>query len=460
MKSAARATALAALTTLTALTALLAGAGCIEPQLADLPARCTDSASAGASACPEGLACIHGVCAEPGTPIPITVAELSFLRGRDLRILPQAQTALVTWQTYAYSEEGQRFVGARVSADGVVSREMTLVSSFVANEGATEPFYDILQVAENRLLLAVSAPPLADDPNPQPRLIAYNVTLPPEGQEAQGAQFGSPWASEMRMSTIGYGAVSRPKLIATDTHVELGYFRTLTKLSAMDALETIGELAVIKLDADGAQLPEAPAYYRARDGLPVAVGVDRAFRGSAGVFWVLDDTRPSALFIDDTGAPSEAKLERLSLAVAAEGAALSYIQPSARTGEKLPSGPVAGPASLHRLDYAVGGGGGALTTVKLGDLPIVRDTPRPAWVTRDGKPAILVTPGAEESAAALVVYTVDTASGGAAEVSRIERFGSTPIIAVTAAVVSGKLFVAWADGAETSVIRMAILPEP
>ncbi|HLM72318.1 MAG TPA: hypothetical protein VK459_06495, partial [Polyangiaceae bacterium] len=103
---------------------------CAAPELGEIPARCSDGA------CPEGYACIHGVCARPGTPIPITVASLSQLLGRDLRVVPQGQTALVTWQTYAYSEEGQRFMGARVRADGAVSQRMELVSSFVADAEA------------------------------------------------------------------------------------------------------------------------------------------------------------------------------------------------------------------------------------------------------------------------------------------------------------------------------------
>lgn len=433
--------------------------GCAEPQLPDLPALCSDAV------CPEGLECINGVCAAPGTPIPITVAKLPALKGRDLKLIPQPTTALVLWQTYAYSETGERFVGARVSTSGEVSQEMTLVSSFEADGDANEPLYDVLLISDTELLLAVSAAPLTGDPDPSPRLITYSVKLPAEGQEASGAQFGSPWPAELRMSTIGYGAVSKPKLVKRASSVELGYMQTLKSVGPNNEPLTSGELTVIKLENDGTPVDKGVFSYDARGGLPVAVSVEGAFVGDdgagvGGVFWALDDARPSVIFVDDMGIATEEKLERLSIAVAAEGSSLLYLQPSLRTGEKLPSDPVTGEASLHSLTYSAGGGAGDLTGALIKSLPTIRDTPRPAWVARAGKPSVVVTPGAEQASPSLTIYTVDGATGGASKVASVDRYSTSPVGALAAAVVGGKLFVAWADGEETAFVRVVILPEP
>lgn len=441
-----------------ALSALaIAAVGCSEPDYGELPARCSEGA------CPEGYDCIHGVCAAPGTKVPITVAELPYLRGMDLRVVPQTSTALVTWQTYAYSEGGERFMGARVRPDGEVSPPLTLVSSFEANEGAIEPFYDVLRTSDEQLLLAISAAPLAGDPAPEPRLVTYRVDLPAEGSEASGAHFVAAWKKEMRMPTVGYGAVSRPKLLAREKSgsAELGYVQARTA-NENGVAETIGELAVVPLNKDGSIRPAGPAYYRAREGLTVAVGVIDAFEGSTGAWWILDDARPTAVLISE-GAPAlEAKLDRLSIACSVEGTSLTYIQPSARTGEKLPSDPVSGPAVLHRLDHVtLGGDTPALVPSALGELPAMRDTPRPVWITRSGKPAIVVSPGSDLDAPSIGVYTVDPATGQTAPPLRIERFASSPIDALAAALVGGNLFVAWVDGgASTSTIRMAVMAEP
>jgi len=433
--------------------ALAASISCAAPELGELPARCSDGV------CPEGYACIHGVCARPGTPIPITVASLTQLYGEDLRVVPQGSTALVTWQTYAYSETGQRFVGARVGADGSVSQEMTLVSSFAADAESNEPFYDILGTPDGDLLIAVSAPPLLGDASPEPRLIVYRATLPPEGQEASGVQFGAAWPEERHMPTIGYGAVSRPKLLLRGGLVQLGYFQT-RRDEAQE--KTIGELFVVNMNEDGEPAFSEPVAYPARAGLPVAVSVEAAFEGSTGTWWVLDDERPSVLLFTTDGIPIEKGLERLAVAGTVTGSSLFYIRPSARAGDKLPSGPVSGGAALHRADHAVGSGppqGEVLPSV-VGELPAMRDTPRPAWVDRSGKAPIVVTPGAELGAGTLGVFTVDVATGKATEAARIERFATSDIVGVAATVVGGNLFVVWAETAETTTIRAAVIPEP
>jgi hypothetical protein len=387
------------------------------------------------------------------------VARLSQLFGRDLRVVPQGQTALVTWQTYAYSEEGQRFMGARVRADGSVSQPMELVSSFVADAESNEPFYDVVVTPDGDLLLAVSAPPLLGDPSPEPRLITYKATLPPEGQEGSGVEFGAAWSDERRMPTIGYGAVSKPKFLRREGLVQLGYFQTR---SSEAQEKTIGELFVINLNEDGAPAFSEPAAYPARAGLPVAVSVEAAFEGSTGTWWVLDDERPSALLFTSEGLPIEKGMERLAVAGAVTGSSLFYIRPSARAGDKLPSGPVSGGAALHRADHVIGSGPpqGEILTAAVGELPAMRDTPRPAWVERPGKAPILVTPGTELGSATLGVFTVDVATGKATAAARIDRFATNDIEAVAATVVAGNLFVVWAETAAQTSIRAAVIPEP
>lgn len=318
----------------------LAGA-CASPEYGELPARCSDGA------CPEGYDCVHGVCAAPGAAVPITVARMDYLRGMDLKLLPQSSGVLVAWQTYAYSSGGEAFLAARVSPAGAVSAPMGLVTSFVANEGTVEPYYDLLAISDEDLLLAVSASPLPGDESPSARLLTYRVTLPPAGQEAEGPRFEAAWAAEERMETVGYGAVSRPRLLARGDRVELGYLRSRTDTSGA-APEIIGELAVFPLGVDGAQLG-APRLLRARDGLTVAVGVVSAYAREGAAWWVLDDVRPSAVLVPDAGEPGEVPLGRLAVAVDAGPSSLVYVDPSARGGDKLPTDPVSGPASLRRV---------------------------------------------------------------------------------------------------------------
>src|SRR5262249_25745898 len=106
--------------------------------------------------------------------------------------------------------------------------------------------------------------------------------------------------------------------------------------------------------------------YPARDGLTEAVGVvdslPEAEDGTGAAWWILDDARPSTLRIGD-GAAIETRLARLAIPIAAGSASLSYVQPSERTGEKLPTDPVEGAASLHELTLpkTTSGAGGAPT---------------------------------------------------------------------------------------------------
>jgi len=426
-------------------------AGCGEPSFGEMPGLCAEGGG-----CPEGYDCIHGVCALPGTPVPITVGSIQYLRGTDIRMVPQGSGVLVAWELYAYSEEGQKFVGVRVSPEGVVSPRMDLVAPFVAEEDSLEPYFDVLPVDGDRVLVAISAPPLGDDTSVEPRLVTYRVDLPPAGREADPSKFEAAWDKEQRLSTVGYGAVSYPKLVKRSDHVELGYVRS--KTDVVDGnLETIAELAVFSLNTDGSLRAPDPLSFRARDGLTVAVGVVDAFRFDAGTWWILDNERPSAMYLPDVGAGGEVKLGRLAVPVGASASTLTYVEPSPRVGDKLPTDPVAGPAELRAIGTPASG---AIDT-KIGPLPTLRDTPRPAWIVREGEPSILVTPGEAIDAPELSVHLVDTSTGSATLSAKIPRLSTRALGAVHAELVAGKLFVCWFEEDEAvGKIRMAILPEP
>ncbi|MDC3981203.1 hypothetical protein KEG57_11885 [Polyangium jinanense] len=431
------------------------GAGCGEPSFGEMPALCAEG-----GACPEGYDCIHGVCALPGTPVPITVGVVPYLRGPDVRMVPQASGVLVVWETYAYSDEGQRFVGARVAPDGAVSPRMDIVGRYVADADSLEPYFDVLPVGGDRVLVAISAPSLPDDPTVEPRLVTYRVDLPPQGREDQPAAFESAWPKEERLATVGYGAVSFPKLLHHGDRVELGYVRSRTA-TIDNNLETVAELTVFSMQEDGTLFAPEPTYHSARAKLPVAVGVLGAFRVSTGAWWILDNERPSALLLPDDGGAAEVKLGRLAIPVAADDASLTYIEPSARQGDKQPTDPVSGPAGLRTVAAPVMGDPTPPVETSIGALPGLRDTPRPAWIGRDGAKPILVTPGEAVDAPEIAVYLVDPASAEASRVASIPRLSTRSIGALHAVLTSGKLFVGWLETDETSAtIRMAVLPEP
>ncbi len=427
--------------------------GCGEPSLGEMPALCSAD-----GACPTGYDCIHGVCAEPGTPVPITVGQVGSIRGIDVRMVPQSKSVLVAWESYAYYAEGQKFVGARVTPEGNVSPRMDLVGRFVAEDDSLEPYFDALAVGNDRLLVSISAPSLPDEDLVQPRLITYRVSLPAEGNESSPPTYEPAWSSEKRLSTVGYGAVSIPKLVSRGSTVDVGYVR-----SGTTATETVADLSIFSMQPDGTlPPPEDATYYPARSGLSVAVGVFDAVRFDVGTWWVLDDERPSAMYLLDAGAHVETELGRLAIPVAVDGSSLLYIAPSARQGDKLNTSPVSGAAELHKVSV-VDVGGGMLQTNEstLGSLPTIRDFPRPAWVTRAGKTAILVTPGQDAFSPNLLVYTIDPQTGTSNLAHEIKRFSSRLVEAVRALIVGDKLFVAWLEtDAETGAVRMAILPEP
>lgn len=432
-------------------TSLLFVVGCGEPSLGEMPALCSPN-----GACPEGYDCVHGVCAHPGTPVPITVGHVGTLRGLDVHLVPQSKSVLVAWESYAYFAAGQKFVGVRVTLGGDVSPRMDLVGRFVAEADSLEPYFDVLPVENNRLLVSISAPSLAADPSVQPRLITYRVNLPPEGSESSPVSFEPAWGAEKRLDTVGYGAVSLPKLVDRGDSVEVGYVRSRTT-----AMSTVADLAVFPMQRDGTLKTPDADYHAVRSGLSVAVGVFDAFRFAMGTWWVMDNERPSALYLLDTGMKIETTLARLAVPVAIEGSSLLYISPSARQGDKLATSPVAGEAELRKVSVVDAAGTLQASEVTVGKLPTIRDFPRPAWVAREGKPAILATPGEDAFSPNILVYTVDPQTGASQRVHEINRFSTRLIEGVRAVLIGDKLFVMWLEtDAENGTIRMVILPEP
>lgn len=430
---------------------LLLVVGCGDPSLGDIPALCSTD-----GACPEGYDCIHGVCALPGTPVPITVSQVGSIRGIDVRMVPQSNSVLVAWQSYSYFAEGQKFVGVRVSPEGNISKRMDLVGKFVAEDDSLEPYFDVWAADDTHLLVAISAPSLPDDPSVQPRLITYRVNVPAPGSESSPSTFEPAWGEEKRLDTVGYGAVSLPKLVDRGDSVEVGYVRSRTTQMA-----TVADLSVFSMQRDGTLKSPDANYHPVRKNLSVAVGVFDAFRFGMGTWWVLDDERPSALYVLDAGAETEAPLARLAVPVATEGSSLLYIAPSARQGDKLATSLVSGDAELRKVTVVDAGGALQSSEVTVGKLPTIRDFPRPAWVTRQGKPAILVTPGQDAFSSNLLVYTVDPMTASWKLVQQINRFSQRLVERVHALLIGDKLYVAWLEtDAETGAVRMAILPEP
>jgi hypothetical protein len=421
---------------------------CGAPTLGELPARCTDGT------CPEGFTCAHAVCARPDQIVPITVADLPFLRGVDLRVLPEPEGFLVAWQTYAYGPDGEGFVATRLGLDGSVGAPMRFATKFAADPGAAEPSYDLIRLADGRLLLAVSASPLPDDDAAEPRLAAFRITLPSPGNEAKGGISEPVWTTDARPSTAGYGAVSRPRFAASATRIQLGYISTRVDAKAQ---ATIGELDVFTIDPafKAAVAPVIGAAYPARAGLTVAVGVAGALPVPGGTFWILDSARPSALFVSDgADAPTETPLARLGIALTASAGSLTYLHPSTRTGQKLPTDPVAGPAEIHRISQ------GKADVVLAGIVP-VRDTPAPTWIDRPARPSLLITPGGDVDAEQIGVYSIDSATGKTTTVSFVDRLSSRPLAGGGAAVSAGKLAIVWAEETAGAVaVRAAIVGEP
>lgn len=432
--------------------AIVASIGACSVEFSDLPARCS------AGECPEGYDCIHEVCALPGTKVPTTISALQYLRGVDLRLVPSAHDAVVMWQVYDYDTELYKFAASRLSAHGDASPEVTIVNAYPADSNYLEPYFDAIGTSETDFLLAVGAAPPPGADYADARLTVLRVAVPLDGSAP--ASETQVW--ERQMPSIGYGAVSQPRFVQGPTGLELGYFETLTAPNEVDPMleDTLGELAIFKLDASGnpgtAAGPDCQASvcFRTRKPdtmLPVAVSVVDAIPTADSVYWVLDETRPSV--VREQGATlTDHTLSNLAIPIRADGDMLAYITPSDRAGEKLPDDPVVGNAKIQGVTVPAG------TPATLVDLPSVRDTPRPAYVRRQGASDLLITPGADLGSPKLHVFEVDTVKRVSNEVATIDRFSSLAIAAVRAAVVEGNLYVTWLDVSEdTATIRAVVL---
>lgn len=467
----------------------LLSAAC-EPELGDVPATCPNGT------CPEGYECIHGVCARPGTSIPITVEATDFLRANDLIVVPQEGSVLVLWETYAYSTEGQSIRARRLFADGSVSEPMVLEDTWVAAEAGLEPFFDVLSVSDTSALLALTSGTIDDAP--EPRLRVFHVSLPASGEEALGVVTVPAWEDEVRMPTLGYGGVSRPHFVRRDdSRISLGYFQSRAIPSDVpseggggaaggggagqgggaeggaggglpDAGVTLGELAVFELDAQGevvvASQPCGPdetccvasACTQARADRTLAVGVVGGYATESAMTWVLDDERPSVLVVPDAAPePLEAPLPNLCVPVgvipgSAGEEGLLVLVPSERTGEKLPTDPVEGPAIVQLRTLS--------GSEDLVELPIMHDSPRPATLLASPESLLVATPGRSADAATLLVYRVDLSARTYDLLAEIPRLSSQTVGVVRIVAAAGKLFVVWLDeGDETVTIRAAIL---
>lgn len=424
--------------------------------LGDLPARCPDGL------CPEGYDCINGVCAQPGTQVPTTVVTLGNLRDGDLQLVALDDAVFIIWETYPYSELGHAIVARRMDLDGAMSEPIVLDDAWQADPGGVEPFYSVAAIGPDELLLAITSGPIDDDPRPRMRVFSVDVS--------NGGGNAPVWPDEVRMATIGYGNVSQPRFIAKPSGgFELGYFagvasatETFGRLAVFD-LDDAGALAVMlgSCDADDSTCCAAHHCYDSARTEGIAAGVEQAFHWQSQTVWVIDKTRPSCLVTSEPveGEPDVAEevfFDARSLPLASDADnGLVFVAPSSRTGDKLPNAPASGPAHL-RLSSLAGG-----DPIELGELPVVRDAPRAAWVPRDEAHGYLVSPGELVDAPSLHVLDVDITTGAATEVASIERISSLEIASVTAALVADRLFVIWLEVAnDRAVIRAVVLPAP
>jgi hypothetical protein len=420
--------------------------------LGELPARCASGE------CPDGYECIRGVCAPPGTDVPITIAELGNQRGGDLKLIALDESrVLVAWQSYPYTPRGQAFLAKTLSAGGALSEEIELEGTWEADPGAVEPFFDVIAKDPNTVLTAITAAPVDDDPRPRVRVFRSDI----------GSNTSSPaWDEEVRMGTIGYGNVSQPHFITSESGFALGYFEARVKSGV-----TAGRLAVFDLDGDGRLTSSVsncplesdlccPAHGcvdSVREGA-IASGVIDAFGTDLQTKWVIDEVRPSCVRLGATDV--ELPLPNLAVPVRADAEGLWYVQPSGRGEDGTSESPASGPATLFYQAFPP-----ALddppAPQKLANLPTIRDTPRLAWAADPevSERAFLVSPGESIAAEELSVYSVDVGSGDATLHSKINRRSTLDIGGVRAVVTGRTLFVAWLDIAEDrAVIRGTTIP--
>jgi hypothetical protein len=411
--------------------------GACDPQFGALPARCSEGAEPG---CPEGYDCIRGVCAEPGTNVPATVERLQFVRPVDVRLVVHRGDVLAVWQRYDYESELHSFVAARLDPTGEVGPAFVIVSDYPADSDQLEPYFDVASIGE-RLFVAVGAAPY-DDRN-EPRLSLFVAA------EGEGAPPVTAPVWETRMRTLGYGAVSRPGLLAKGDGARLGYFESEARED-----QTGGALALFGLGSEGDRLnPKecaepgcclADRCEPARRGSTLAVGVQGVFEDQGRELWVLDDVRPTLL--EPLGNGQAAELELPLRSIVAE-----FVDGVVRTLEPDPE--AAGYRVVER------GLEGSTQARPLALVPTAEGAPAPAWITRPGQPAVVVAQSTDGRG--FTVSTFNTVTGELREETTVNRFAEAPVSALRAVRSDGAIHLLWLDEtSEAATLRTLVVAEP
>ncbi len=405
------------------------------PELGVLPARCDDGAT-----CPEGYDCIRGICAAPGTQVPATIATLQYLRPDDWQLILHGDRAVAVWERYDYERERSAFEASTISREGAVDAPRVLVEEYPADSDNLEPYFDVHSAADGSLLVAVAAAPF--DGTDAPRLSLFRSSLDAPVSEPR-------W--EVRMRSLGYGAVSQPRFAIDGGGLALGYFESFAT-----AQRSGGELALFGLDDAGEPLApldpgacagspsccQAARCVAARDGSTLAVGVDRVFSAIDETWWLLDDVRPSFVRRPLDSNPTTGALPREARAVAATNAGLLVLSP-------IDDG-------VALVEVPVDGSGGLGPAAPRATLEGIALDPRPAWIERPGRDPLVA---ATTRDGVLVVGAV--ASAGLRAASPIERWSSRAIASIRAIELGDRVLVAWLEeGDDVAVLRAVLVDSP
>ncbi len=406
-------------------------------ELGVLPARCDDGVT-----CPEGYDCLRGVCAQPGTQVPATIATLQFLRPGDWQLVRHRDRVLAVWERYDYERERIAIEAATIPSDGEVESPRTLVEEYPVDSDDLEPYFDVLSAPDGSLLVAVAAAPF--DGTDAPRLSLFRASLDAPVRESR-------W--EVRMRSLGYGAVSQPRFAVDAGELWLGYFESFATEQRSG-----GELALFGLDGAGEpRVPldpdacagspsccQAARCVPAREGSTLAVGVDRVLAESGEAWWLLDDVRPSFVRRPLDSNPATGALPRQARPVTATNKGLLAL--------------AQGDDGVALDELPIDASGGLGQPVRRGVLEGIALDPRPAWIERPGRDALVAAMTHE---GALVVGAVASASAGLRSSRPIERWSSRAVASIRALELGDRVLVAWLEeGDDVAVLRAAFVDPP